>query len=199
MRKVVTTRFLSAIGFVVILGGISAAQDTNFTNGPQYLIAGQSPMFFHSIETPSLSFGPSSAVAPPVTTENVEASQVVETPPSTPSGVDLTKIYWGKPETAANTGETEASGVETTSEIRTSQVQTSQAQTSEVQISGRQPTQPLPASLFDTGVTAMADAEFLREEGYGTSLAESAAYWKAHQSQPVRTFTNKDVEHAPGS
>jgi hypothetical protein len=193
MRRMTTTGFLLLIGSLSILGGISAAQDTNFASGPQYLITGQTPMFLHSIETPELSFGPSSATAPPVTTENVEASQVVETPTSVPSGVDLTKIYWGKPQSSASTVETEASGLET------SEIQTNEVQTSEVEISSAQPTQPLPASLFDTGVTAIADSQSLREEGYGVSLAESAAYWKAHQGQPVRTFTNKDVERTPGS
>jgi hypothetical protein len=192
MRGLTTTGFLLLMGSGFVLSGISAAQDTNFVSGPQYLITGQSPMFLHSIETPSLSFGPSSATAPPVTTENVEASQVVETPTSVPSGVDLTEIYWGKPQSAVSTGETEASGV------GTSEIQTNEVQTSEVEISSAQPMQPLPASLFDTGVTAIADAQSLREEGYGVSLAESAAYWKAHQKQPVRTFTNKDVERTPG-
>jgi hypothetical protein len=191
MRRI--TGFLLWVSFIFILGGISAAQDTNFASGPQYLITGQSPMFLHSIETPSLSFGPSSAIAPPVTTKNIEASQVVETPTSAPSGVDLTEIYWGKPENTANTGETEAS------ESETSAVQNTQVQASDIEISGTNPTQPLPASLFDTGVTGIADAQSLHERGYGVSIAESAAYWKAHQSRPVRTFTNKDVERTPGS
>jgi hypothetical protein len=148
---------------LIVLAAICAAQDTNFSTGPQYLITGQSTMFLHSIETPSLSFGPSSvgaasAPAPPLTAETLPASQVIETPSEAP-----------------------APGA------------------SEIEISGAQPPQNLPAGFIDVGVTAIVDAQSLRGEGYGISLAEAAAYWKAHGGHASHTFTNKDVERSPGS
>ena len=48
-------RLASLFCFLIALAGISAAQDTNFPVGPQYLITGDSPMFLHPIATPTLS------------------------------------------------------------------------------------------------------------------------------------------------
>jgi hypothetical protein len=176
-------RWIAGFGLLLFVTGVSAAQnsDTNFATGPQYLITGQSTMFLHTIETPSLSFGPSSAIAPPITTEPVEAAQVVETPSPLPSGVNLTSIYWGERKSV------EPSGV-----------------TSEIEISGSQPAQPVPASLLsanivNVGVTATTDVESLHEEGYGLSLGDTAAYWKAHKGRAAHTYTNQDVVHESGS
>ena len=168
---------IKALFLLIAAAGIAAAQDTNFPTGPQYLITGQSPMFFHSIETPSLTFGPSSSIAPPVTTESVPASQVVETPSPLPAGFDLTHIYWGD-RAAGNQNDENAS---------------------EIEISGGQPTRPLPASFVDTGVTASANVATLNEEGYGVPLGDTAEFWKAHRRSAAHVYTNKDVEHAPGS
>jgi hypothetical protein len=169
---------LTMTALVTLLGliGFSAAQDTNFPNGPQYLINGQSPLFLHAIETPSLSFGPASAVATPTNTgETVAASPVVETPRPLPSGVDYSRIFWGEPQQPA---ETEPQVIE---------------------VSSTQPVAPLPPSILETGVTALVDDHTLRGEGYGVPLGEVAAYWKAHKPPAVRIFTNKDVVHSSGS
>jgi hypothetical protein len=181
-------RGIAGLGLLLLMAGISAAQniDTNFSTGPQYLITGQSTIFLHSIETPSLSFGPSSAIAPPVTTEPIEAAQVVETPSPLPSGVNLTSIYWGARESGQQSSD------QTTGKM------------SEIELSGAQPAQPLPASLLsadvvNVGVTVIGDVQALHEQGYGVSLADSAAYWKAHKGRASHTFTNKDVEHQSGS
>jgi hypothetical protein len=166
-------RFVESLCLLLALAGISAAQDTNFSTGPQYLITTPSTMFLHSIATPSLSFGPASAPAPQVTTETVTASQVVETPPALPSNVDLTSIYWGG---------REGGGI-----------------SSEIELTAAPTPQNLPASIVDVGVTAMFDSQTLREEGYGISLGEAAAFWKMHGGHALHTYTNKDVEHTPGS
>ena len=51
---------LTTLFFVFFaLAGIGAAQDTNFSAGPQYLVTGSSPMFLRSIATPSMSLEPS--------------------------------------------------------------------------------------------------------------------------------------------
>lgn len=172
---------------LLALAGICAAQDTNFAAGPQYLITSPSPMFLHSIATPSLSFAQpssapfpsetSSAIAPPLATETVPASQVVETPAPLPNNIDLSKIYWGGPEAGGISGE----------------------ESSEVVLGTAQPSQNLPASIMNIGVTAMVDPRSLREEGYGVSLGEVASFWKAHGGHAGHTYTNKDVERVPGS
>lgn len=169
-------RLAARLLLLIVLPVFCSAQDTNFSTGPQYLITGQSTMFLHSIETPSLSFGPSSAPAPPVTTEDVSASQVVETPPPLPPNADLTGILWGEPSTSALA---EAS--------------------SEIELSGAETPRNLPAGFLDVGVTAVVTDQTLREQGYGISLGEVAAYWKAHASKPAHTYTNRDVERVPGS
>ena len=166
-------RFAGSLCLLLALAGISAAQDTNFSTGPQYLITTPSTMFLHSIATPSLSFGPASAPAPQVTNETVIASQVVETPPTLPNNADLARIYWGGREGGGNS--------------------------SEIEISATQSSLNLPASIVDVGVTAMVGSQTLREEGYGISLADAAAFWKAHGGHASHTYTNKDVERAPGS
>src|ERR1700756_2320969 len=51
---------------VLSLIGISAAQDTNFSQGPQYLITGSTP-FLYSISTPTLSL---EAAVPPARDTN---------------------------------------------------------------------------------------------------------------------------------
>jgi hypothetical protein len=158
---------------LLVLAGISAAQDTNFATGPQYLITGSSTMFLHSIATPSLSFGPSSAPAPAVTTETVPASQVIETPPTLPRNVDLTGIFWGAPEASEPS--------------------------SEIEITTTQTPQNLPASITNVGVTAMVDPQSLREQGYGISIAEVAAFWKTHGRHATHILTNKDAERVHGS
>jgi hypothetical protein len=166
-------RLAGSLCLLIALAGISAAQDTNFATGPQYLITSPSTMFLHSIATPSLSFGSASAPTPPATTETVPASQVVETPPVLPNNVDLTRVYWGGREDGGNS--------------------------SEIEITAAEPPQNLPASIVDVGVTAIADPQSLREEGYGVSLADVAAFWKMHGGHASHTYTNKDIERAPGN
>jgi hypothetical protein len=51
----------------------------------------------------------------------------------------------------------------------------------------------LPASMFDPGVTGTASAESLQQRGYGVSLGEVAAYWKAHKRHASRVITDEDL------
>ena len=48
-------RFHSLLVLLVVFSGISAAQETNFPVGPQYLITTENTMLLRSIATPSLS------------------------------------------------------------------------------------------------------------------------------------------------
>ena len=167
-------RLAACLWSPIVLVGVCAAQDTNFSVGPQYLITTPSTMFLHPIETPSLSFGPGSAPALPVATETVTASQVIETPPPVPTDVNLATVFWGEPSAPALVP-------------------------SEIEVSGKEPPKNLPASFIDVGVSAFVEAQTLRDQGYGLSLAETAAYWKAHGAHASHTYTNKDIEHSHGS
>ena len=150
------------------LSAFSAAQDTSFSSGPQYLITTNSTLFLRPITTPTLSLSVPLATAPAA--ENAQ-------PASSPSaGIqsqpDLTRIYWGAPEVSEASGE----------------------RVSEIEISSAQLSRPLPASLVDVGVTGMTDAQSLRERGYGVSLGETASFWKAHKPRAPRVYTNTDTQ-----
>ena len=151
------------------LAGLSAAQDTNFSVGPQYLLTG-SPMWARPIATPTLSL---EAPLPPIP-DLPEIGPVIETQPyiSNPDlrhQADLFPVYYGYP----------AAGV--------------------VELSSAEPPRELPASLVDSGVVVMIDAPSVHEPGYGITLGEVAAFWKAHKPHAPRVYTNADVERLHGS
>jgi hypothetical protein len=169
---------LRNLWLLLILAGVSAAQDTNFASGPQYLITQSSTLFLHSIATPSLSFqaeaAPAPFAAPAGVPEPVSISQVEETPAPLSTGVNLARIYWGPfPDIAK--------------------------QASEIEITAAELPTNLPASITNTGTTALVDEQSLRHEGYEMSLGETAAFWKAHAAHSSHTYTNKDVERSTGS
>jgi hypothetical protein len=146
----------------------SAAQDTNFSTGPQYLLNG-SPLFARPITTPSLSLetpleSPREHAGSDALVEQAVENKLEQLPP-----LDFAAIYYESP---------------TAEEIVVS------SNNSEAQREVPQ----LPASIVESGVTQMIDAQTLRQRGYGMSLAEAAAQWKARKSAPVRTYTNDDIE-----
>lgn len=160
---------LTAIG-VLTVG--SAAQDTNFPIGPQYLVTAGSTMFLHSIATPSLSL---SAPPPSFSTPVAEALPEPSSPFSAPPQPDLTRIFWGEPATErTNEGASQA--------------------VSEIELTSTQPSQPLPPSILDTGVTGMTNAQSLRFWGFGSPLGDTASFWKAHSPHASRRYTNADVQ-----
>lgn len=170
-----------SLWLLLLIPAVCAAQDTNFATGPQYLITQSSTMFLHSIATPSLSFQteapPAPLASPAGTPESVPISQVEETPAPLPSGINLARIFWGPfPKPSAQT-----------------------SATSEIAITSAETPANLPASIMDLGVTGFADTQSLREEGFGMSLGEVAAFWKAHGEHTSHTYTNKDVERGAGS
>jgi hypothetical protein len=192
---------------VVFFGmiGISAAQDTNFPTGPQYLatsVTSDSTMFLHPITTPSLSLGES---LPPVPGASSEPLSL--TPESTPRiappshNLFLGDVLWGEhsateildPVIATPTlslSESPASATPETSETP--------APASEIQLSSTQPTRPLPASIVNVGVTGTA-AQSLRAQDYGAPLGDVASYWKTHKPTSPHSFTNADVVHSPAN
>jgi hypothetical protein len=161
------------IGVVVVLAGIATAQDTSFSTGPQYLVTYGSPLLLHSIATPSLDLN-----APPINTlpQASTEEQPVPAPVAPPSGVDLTQIYWGQPAVAASASQN----------------------VSEIEISSPQTAPMLPAGFLDVGVTEITDDRSVAERGYGMTLAEAAAYSKAHRAHAAHVYTNEDLAHLHG-
>ena len=171
-------RLASFFCSIFLLTGISAAQDTNFPFGPQYLITTDSPLFLHPIATPTLSLSaPLASVSGPVTESTPQPPSPFVAVASQP---DLTRIFWGEPEVkatpAANVGENVTENA------------------SEIEITSAQPTRTLPASILDTGVTAMTTVQSLRQRGYGVPLGDTASFWKIHKPRATRVYTNADVQ-----
>jgi len=176
-------RFATLFCSLLALAGFSAAQDTNFSVGPQYLMTSGSPLFAQPIATPSLSL---SAPAASSASAAAAAAAAPESPaPSPASQPDLTRIYWGGPEVAGNASE---NAIENVSE-----------KSSVVEITSAQPTSALPASILDTGVTGMTTVQSLRQRGYGIPLGDTAAFWKSHKPHATRVYTNADVQRLHAS
>jgi hypothetical protein len=151
---------------------ISAAQDTSFSSGPQYLITGGSPMFLQPIATPSLSLSaPLSIPSAPAEAVPEPSSPFAGTPPQP----DLTRIFWGEP---------------LSERVNQSVIEPA----SEIELTSTQPLQPLPASIVETGVTGMTNAQTLHMWGYGAPLGETASFWKTHKRHAARVYTNADVQ-----
>jgi len=191
----------------LLLVGISDAQETNFSEGPQYLITTGSPMLMRPIATPSLSLGELQPVAANIT--SIETVAEPESSSAIPSDTFLGAVYWGehKPsELVARRLETPSMSPADTAaymNLVVSQVtplpavvsteSEVQATTSVIEITGSQVPTNLPASILDVGVTGMTDSKALVARGYGVPLGDVAAYWKAHKRTAPRVFTNPDV------
>jgi hypothetical protein len=161
---------------VVVLGILGAAfgQETNFATGPQYLMTSGSPLFARSISTPSTSLsGPPLEVGASNATAGLTAGaedRDVSVPTSvTLPQVNFFSIYYGTNQ-AAPTSVIEISFSEGTSRTE------------------------LPASILGAGVLQMTTAQALRLRGYGVTLAEAAAYDRAHAVHAKRIYTNADIE-----
>ena len=164
-------RFASLFCLLLAMMGISAAQETNFAVGPQYLMTSGSPMFAQPIATPTLSLENPLSPIPSLP----EVGPVVIDQPYVPNsaleqlGPDLFPIYYGYP------------------------------MPSVVEIVSTEPPRELPASIVDPGVTGITNAQSLRESGYGKPLGDVGAYWKTHRRHAPRVYTNADVERLHGS
>jgi hypothetical protein len=169
-------RLCGLLLFGMTLVGTSAAQDSNFAVGPQYLMNYGSPMFMRPIATPTLSLSETApvAMAAPEATSSVTNSSN-ESSAAVPQPSDLASVYWGSREsgTAVETGAV-------------------------IEVSGTTPPTNLPASILNVGVQETVEAQELRERGVGVSVSEASAFWKAHKTRAVRVFTNRDVEKFHG-
>jgi hypothetical protein len=173
-------RLTACFCFFLAVAAISFAQntDTNFSTGPQYLINQNSPYLnqnspylLQSIATPTLSL-----LTPRITTPNAPAEEHSGEPDTAAFGElqnqgQIDRVYWG-----VNPNGTPAP-----------------VPPENLQNSTQAATAPTSSGIFNAGVTRIATAESLREHGYGASLGQIAAYWKAHKLHATRVYTNADI------
>lgn len=149
--------------------GVAAAQDTNFSVGPQYLPITGSAQFARPIATPSLSL---SAPLPEIQSlpevGPVVTDQAYTPNPELQHQANLFPIYYGY------------------------------APTPLIEITSAEPRRPLPASIVDVGVVGIVDATSLRARGYGVPVGETASFWKTHKVPAPRVYTNRDIERLHG-
>jgi hypothetical protein len=158
-------RLASLFYLLVVLAGISAAQDTNFSVGPQYLVTSGSPLFARPIATPSLSLEAPvpgipnlPEIGPAVDNQSYAANSELR------HEADLFPVYYGYQPVSI------------------------------VEITSAEPPRELPASITDVGVIGMTDAQSLRERGYGVPVGDTASFWKTHKPHAPRVYTNADVQ-----
>ena len=162
--------YFVSVAIVLMSIGMAFGQDTNFSNGPQYLMNG-SPMFARSISTPSMSLdGPPLELGADNATGVMIAGADNQTalPPAAVAlpRVDFFPIYYG----------------------------TNPVSVVEVSFAEDFSRSELPASILDNGVEQVTTVQALRERGYGVNLAEAAQYGRAHSRHATRMFTNADID-----
>jgi hypothetical protein len=161
--------------FLFALSPLAFAQDTNFNNGPQYLLLG-SPMLARSISTPSYSLaGPPLEVGADNATAGLHAGtenqyQSPPNPDAQPS-INLFPIFYGG---------TSRSVIE-------------------INVSPESSLKPVSNSILDAEVQ-IGNLETAIERGYGMTLAEAARASKKETGRATRVYTNADLERLrPGS
>ena len=167
---------LSAL-LLVSSATLVCGQDTNFANGPQYLMTG-SPLFARPIATPSMSLqdapleiGADNATG--VLISGAENQTVLPPQAVALPKIDLFPIYYG----VVPVSDIEISFAESSSELAITEI---------------------PASLLDTGVGQITTAQTLRERGYGATLGGVAAYEKTHAGHATHVYTNADIDRLRG-
>jgi hypothetical protein len=165
---------ISALLCFLLLVGYSAAQDTNFAVGPQYLLTG-SPLLARPLATPSMSLdAPLPPVPPSITTSPEPEAGVASTAsPEVERQADLIPIFYG----ASNHYQAPGGSV---------------VELSAPEGAGESLAE-LPASLFDSGVSGITDVQTLQMRGYGVTLGEAAKYWKTHKVPARHIFSNRDI------
>jgi hypothetical protein len=181
--------------------GLSAAQDTNFSQGPQYLITG-STTFLYPISTPSLSLEARLPATPD--TNFSQGPQYLATGDATflyPISTPIVSLEAPLPPIPSLpevgppvTGQPYVSNPDLRHEANLYPIYYGYPVVPVVELTGAEPSQPLPASITGVGYTVIADPQTLRELGYGVTVGEAASYWKAHKPRVNHVYTNADIE-----
>jgi len=158
-------RLLIVLIFTLTLIGVCAAQDTDFTAGPQYLVTAESNQFLRPISTPIISLDAGLPAIPPLPQFGpVVSDQPYVSNPALQNQANLFPIYYGYP------------------------------MIMEVEVTATETPREVPASITGVGYATMTDAETLRELGYGVTVGEAASYWKSRKSGSKHVYTNADIE-----
>lgn len=191
---------------LLVLGGISFAQDMNFPVGPQYLATTGNPMLLRPIATPTMSLSGG----------GLAGTSEVPTPSETPAFapletvVYLDNVYWGEhraDEVVARRVETPivspdqtawymnlvASQFRSQPPISSAEAIQTEAGPTVIELTGSSMPTNLPASILDSGMMGRTDPSVLQGRGSEISLGDVAAYWKSRRRTAVRVFTNSDV------
>ncbi|HTS08896.1 MAG TPA: hypothetical protein VMP68_25220 [Candidatus Eisenbacteria bacterium] len=197
----------------IVLAGISFAQDTNFSAGPQYLINTGSPLLLQSIATPSLSFG--SGLSDPYLSSTELAPSQITSPVSSSTADTATNVYLGEVMWGVHPADTIIARRMDTPIVSADQIATytysttseasntlpnpltvpieSVTPTSVIELASTTPAN-LPPSMINPGVTGTADVQSLLNRGYGVSLGDFAMSMKSRKRPGVRVFTNEDLQ-----
>lgn len=155
----------------IVLVAVSAAQSTtNFSAGPQYLLAFPESTFLQPIATPSLDLN---TPLPPIPSLPQVGPSVSSQPyvsnPALQNQANLLPVYYGYPTIV------------------------------DVELASTELPRELPSSINDTGFVNVPSAQSLREFGYGVTMGEAASFWKAHKPTGTRVYTNADIERLRSS
>lgn len=159
--------------------GTSFGQDTNFAQGPQYLMNQGSPLLARPVSTPSLSLNsaPLEVGASNATGDLTAGAAIQNVLPPSPDrlpALDLFPIYYGdRPISVIEVSFPEASE-ESSTPLN------------------------LPASILDAGVWQMTTPQAVRASGYGVTLAEAARYGKTRNLHATHVYTNADIDRLRG-
>jgi hypothetical protein len=179
-------RFFFGCACVATFAGVALCQDTDFGNGPQYLLSSvpdarsaASSLFVRSISTPSVSLsGPALEVGASNATgdlnagaqaQTIVAPEIVALPHA-----DLSSTYYGVP--LANATEISPSATSSTS-IASAEI---------------------PLNIFDVGVVRIIETQDLREADYEEDLPAAAAHGKQNVRRATRVYTNADIDRLHG-
>ena len=194
-------------GFMLLLltmSAFSAAQDTNFPVGPQYLLA-----------TPGSEHGSDLGPPPPPVVETHFALgptylipspfplllQPISTPSmSFPSGLTQSPTLVttvSEPKADEATFGMVSAVLDEGARTELFSTYYGYPQSSVIEIAFRNAAEreaELPASISYAGVIEITSVQALRDRGYGSSPADAAARWKAHTVRAHRVYTNDDIE-----
>lgn len=162
--------FSLLVSATLVFVGICAAQDTNSSQDQSY-----GPHFQHPLETPSLDLS-----APRSASPNAPPTEHTGVPDSPGFGglqnqFQVDQVYYGVQPSSLPIPPTVVEFVPV------------------------EPPSSPSAGIFNVGVGAITNPSSLRDQGYGVSLAQAAAYWRSHKPQAVRTYTNADIARLQGS
>lgn len=149
---------------LVAFTAVSLAQETNFSEGPQYLSLTGTAMLrpiatkSFSLDAPLPALPSLPEVGPEVTTEPYVSDPLLEHQP------DLFSIYYGYPLIPV------------------------------VELVATESTPELPPSISGIGFITLTDAQTLRELGYGITVAEAASFWRSRHGSTAHVYTNADIQ-----